>query len=105
VISEVQLDKAMNYLAETDVECAELRANVARSEFMAKVCEGLHYKSASGSVEDRKQEARTTQAVIDEWEKHFVAITKYETVRARRMRAELLVEVWRSQNANRRQAA
>ena len=105
MIDQDKMERAMDYLAETDAECAHLRADVARSEFMAKVCEGLHYKSASGSVEDRKQEARTTQAVIDEWEKHFVAITKYETVRARRMRAELVVEVWRSQNANRRQAA
>ena len=105
MIEEKQLEKAMNYLADTDREGAELKADVARTEFLAKVCEAMHYKAGEGSIEDRKQSARLAPEVKAAWEKHFQAITEYETVRAKRERAVLTVEVYRTESANRRRAA
>jgi hypothetical protein len=102
MISEIQLDKAMNYLAETDAEGAELKADVQRTEFMAKVTEALWFKQAEGGVEERRQYVKTLEPVKDAWEKHFAAITKYETVRAKRERAVLVVDVYRTQASNRR---
>lgn len=109
MITDELLERAMTFLAESDIECAELKANVARSEYLAKVGESLAYTLASArktlNVEGCKAEARTSQTVMDAWEKHFSAVKAYEVMRARRERAVLTVEVWRSQNANRRQAA
>lgn len=105
MIDEIRLEKAMNYLAASDMECAELRAEVARSEYMAKVEEALSFKMSEGSVEARKCEARVSPGVREAWEKHFSAIQAYELVRARRSRAELVIDIYRTQSANRRQAA
>lgn len=105
MIDDALLDKAMNFLADTDEPCAELKANVARSEYLAKVSESLSFTLATGNNEERKADARTSQTVQEAWEKHFAAVEAYERMRARRERAILTIEVWRSQNANRRQAA
>jgi autonomous glycyl radical cofactor GrcA len=105
MIDEIKLEKAMNYLAMTDQECAEAKANVARTEFMAKVTEALSFKMAEGNIEARKAEARVSPGVREAWEAHFKAIESYEVIRARRQRAELVVDIYRTQSANRRQAA
>lgn len=109
MIDELTLDKAMNFLAETDSECAELKANVARSEHMAKVAEAMAYLTVPNSerknVEHRKAEAKTSDEVKDRWADHFDAVKAYEVVRARRERAVLTVDVYRTQAANRRAGA
>lgn len=105
MIEEAKLEAAMNYLATTDEVCAELKTNVARSEYMAKVAESMAFNLLEGPMEARKNEARVATSVKDAWESHFQATQAYEIVRARRERAVLTVDVWRSQNANRRQAA
>jgi hypothetical protein len=95
----------MEYLSLSDVESAELKSNVARTEYLAKVAEALSFQIAEGSVEAKKCEARVSPGVREAWEKHFSAIQAYEIVRARRQRAELVVDIYRTQSANRRQAA
>ncbi len=105
MIDEAKLERAMNYLAETDEVGAELKTNVARTEYMAKVAESMVFNLLEGGAEVRKHCARADSAVREAWETHFKALQAYEVVRARRERAVLTVDVWRSQNANRRQAA
>ena len=105
MIDESTLERAMDYLSDTDVECAALKADVHRSEYLAKVAEALAFQLAEGSIEAKKAEAKRVTTVQDAWEKHFSAMQAYEIVRAKRERAVLTVEVWRSMNANRRQAA
>lgn len=102
MISPARLEKALTYLAETDEVCASHKAEVARSEYMAKVADAMAFKLAEGNNEERKVEARLAQPVIEAWEKHFKAVQAYETIRAKREREILIVDVWRSLNANRR---
>lgn len=103
-ISDERLDKAMCFLAETDLECASRKAMVLRTEFLAKHAEALVYKALGneGSVEDRKQSVRLDESVKKAWEEHFIAVREYENVKAQRERNVLVVELWRSTNANRR---
>jgi hypothetical protein len=80
-----------------------MKANVARTEYMAKVAEAVAYKAIpAGSVEDKKAEAKIMPQCMKAWEDHFVAVTEFEKVRARREREVLIIDVWRSINANRR---
>jgi hypothetical protein len=102
MISDDELSEQMTYLAETDSACAERKANVARTEYLAKVAEALAFKLADGNNEERKADARTSSTVGDAWSKHFVAIQQYEEMRAKRERAILTVEVYRTESANRR---
>ena len=105
MIDEQKLERAMNYLAETDETCAELKANVARTDYLAKVAEALAFNLCEGSNDVRKNEARVAAPVREAWEAHFSAMKAYEVVRARRERAILTIEVWRTISANRRLAA
>lgn len=94
----------MQFLATTDLECAERKSMVLRTEFMAKHTEALVYTALGdkGSVEDRKQAMRLDERVVKAWDAHFNAVRDYENVKAQRERNVLVVELWRSINANRR---
>lgn len=103
VVTDERLDKAMSYLATTDLECAERKAMVLRTEFRAKHTEALVYSAfTEGSVEDKKQATRLDERVVKAWDEHFNAVRDYENVKAQRERNVLVVELWRSTNANRR---
>jgi hypothetical protein len=102
-VSETRIGKVLDYLSATDESCAGLRADVQRTEFLAKLAESFAYKMVLvGSIEDKKAEARLTKEVNVAWETHFKAIAAYETVRARREHAQLLVELFRTHAANQR---
>lgn len=104
MIDEAKLERAMEFLAQSDEMGAELKANVARTEYLAKVAESMCFNALDGPMEARKNEARVADSTKVAWEKHFQALQAYEVIRAKRERAVLTVDVWRSQNANRRQA-
>lgn len=105
-ISDEQVEKAMAYLAETDLEFANWRAAVLRTEYLAEVAESMVYKSIQkGSVEDKKRTAKVAPETQKAQEEHFKAVVGFRTVEARRARAVLLIECWRTLQANRRQGA
>lgn len=102
MISDEQLSRALNYLAETDEKAAELRADMERQEYYFKRAKALAFKLAEGTVADRNATAETSPEVTVAAETWFSAIQASESVKAKRQRAALVVEVWRSCNANRR---
>ena len=102
-MDEATIGRVLDYLAATDESCAQLKAEVGKSEHLAKVAEAMAYRSiTNGPVEDRKQEARIMPQCIKAWETHFTTVVAYEKVRARREHAMLLTDMWRSYNANKR---
>lgn len=104
MISTEKLEGALAYLARTDDEIAEAKAVVARSEYLAKLREAFAFKTAEGdTVRDREVVAKTDAEAQEAWNRHFMAVVDYEKLRAKRERAVLTVDVWRSENASRRQ--
>lgn len=97
-----QIERAMQFLATTDLEVGERKGETLRTEFMAKVAESLTYKQLTGGVEERKRALMLDENVQKAWDKHFQAIVQHETLRARRKRAELLIELYRTFEASRR---
>ncbi len=104
VISDERLDKAMCFLATTDLQAATAKSMVLRTEFTAKHTEALVYKALGneGSVEDRKQAVRLDERVVKAWDEHFNAVRDYENLKAQRERNVLVVDLWRTVQANRR---
>lgn len=102
--NEERVSGALQYLASTDEECAGLKAAVKAEEYMLK-----HFKakamaaSASKSIAAKETDALASEAYANAVEQYRDTIAEYETVAARRQRAILTIEVWRSLNANRRQ--
>jgi len=104
LVDESRVDQAMTYLASTDETFAQARGTMLRTEYLADVAESMVYKSIQGgSVEDRKREAKVAPETRAAMEKHFQAVVQFETLKARRAREVLVVDLWRSVNANRRQ--
>jgi hypothetical protein len=98
-----KVESALAYLARTDEELAEAKCEVARTEYLAKLSEAFAFKAATGdTVKDRETVARTAQGPQEAWNGHFSAIATYEKLRAKRERAALTIDVWRSINSNRR---
>jgi hypothetical protein len=100
---EEKMDRALAFLAQTDAQFADTRVAMLRGEYLAEVAENLYFKLLSGTVEDRKREAKMAPEVQAKMEDYFKCVREFEFLRARRKRAELTFEAARSINANRRQ--
>lgn len=104
-IDEERVGKAMRYLAETDLHYAEAKAALESAEILRKRVRARVFLTEDGTVAERQAEAEThtdTEAADDQY---VQAIKAFEELKARRQRAELLIDVWRSLEATRRKAA
>lgn len=104
VVTDERLEQALKMIASTDIEIANARADVLRTEFLAKCSESLAYKSmdSSLSVEDRKRAIPISMGVQEQHEKHWNAVTHYEALRAKREREYMVIELYRTASANQR---
>jgi hypothetical protein len=105
IVSEDRVEKALSLLAQTDLEYAHWRGQVMRAEFLFDSAKALAFKELKGQglgVEESKQLAITTDAVKTAHEEHVKCVVEFEKLKARRKREEMVIEVWRSLNANRR---
>lgn len=100
VISDQRLEQALTFIAESDQQIGHWRAQVLRTEFLAKSAEALAFKSQQGAIEERKQSARLTPEVSAAWEKHFQAVLEYEKLKAQRERQYIVIELYRTMSAN-----
>lgn len=102
--TEADVAKALHYLALTDEQCAKETARVKAMEFEIKTIKAISFLKATGTMAEKEAQAYADtgyQAWIEDYEN---AVADRETTAAKRKRAELTIEVWRSLNANRRQA-
>lgn len=102
IISLETLEKALDFIAQSDHEYGQWKAMMLRTEYMAEVREALVYKTLEGSIEDRKRAAKCDEEVRKAWEEHFQCVAKFEVLKARRARAAITVDLWRSMEATRR---
>lgn len=102
MISDDKLQKALIYLAETDESCAKARGLLAGLDRQAKTVKAVEFLNSPGNVSERNEMAYSSQRYVDHTIKIENATVDYEIMRNKRLTAELIVEVWRSENANRR---
>lgn len=102
-IDEARAEKALLFLEHTDAQYADTRVMMLRAEYLVDVTECMVYKTLEGSIEDRKRLAKSDTATQAKFDDYLKSVRDYEFLRARRRRAELTLEMWRSLNANRRQ--
>lgn len=102
-ITEDRVEEALRYLAETDEECARLRAETGRTEFKAKALKAALFTRGVGTVADRQAAAEMSEEYGQAMGVHFDALAAHEAMRNKRSTETLAVEVWRSLNAARRQ--
>lgn len=97
------MEAALEYLSTTDEQCAALRAEMERAEFRAKRTEQAIFKLSEGTVAERTASAKTSADTEAAYELYFAALQQHEAMRNRRATEAIVIETWRSLNANRRQ--
>ena len=101
MISMERLSRALQYLAETDEACAQLRAEHARAEFKAKSIKNTIFMASEGSIADRNAIAESSQQYQDAKEKEFEFFNGYEAMKNKRATEAIVIDTWRSLNAGR----
>jgi hypothetical protein len=99
-------DKALQYLIDTDEPAAKARAyllGLEKSEKTIIAVEILDKKGTPGTVPEKDAMARTSHEYKAWKEDYEDAVLDMELYRNRRHTAELIIELWRSEGANRRQ--
>lgn len=105
MISDDRLTKAMTFLAETDEEAADLRANMEKMEHKAKAVKDTVFKHLQGTVADRQAAAGCSDEYGAAMNEYFDALRMYEYVRNKRQTEAIVIDVYRTQAANRRVSA
>jgi len=102
-ITQLQVERAINYLAQTDDIYGELVGRCKALEYRIKVARSQAFLDATGTIAERDSIAQTSQEYKDKIDEYENAVMEKEIIAAKRKRAELTCDVWRSINAARRQ--
>ena len=102
-ITQEQMEDALQYLSDTDETCAALRADMERAEWRAKRTKSTVFTLSVGSVAERNALADTHADTAAAYEKYFEALQKFESMKNQRATKAIVIDIWRSLNANRRQ--
>lgn len=106
IIDEERLERALTFLAESDRHYAECKAELARSEILCKRVRARIYLEtpSTETVAVRNAMTETAKDVCDADEGYCRRLREFETLKAQRQRAEIVIDVWRSLEASRRKA-
>src|SRR6185436_9397519 len=103
MISDDRLTKALTYLAETDDPCAMAKSLMDGLENQKKSVLSIAFLQADAkTVAEREAIAYASETYIAHIGKLEAATYDYETMRNKRLTEELIIECWRSMNANKR---
>ena len=100
-ITREKLEGAMQYLAETDEEWARLKSNVEAKDYARKSIRAEIKLEKKGSNNLRLDIAEASSEYQNACKDKTDAMYDFLVVDARRKRAQLTIEVWRSLNAAR----
>jgi hypothetical protein len=104
IVSENNVSDALTYLADDPHPLARARKDITDAENKAKRLYARTFMDADGSVEARKSAAEIDAEYIAAKDDEAEAIFQLERHKARVRAAEMLIEVWRTENANIRAA-
>jgi len=103
-VSEKNVGDALTYLAQDPHPLAAARFNLTLAEnFTRETYAGL-FLLAEGTVKERESRADIDATMKDARTKEADCVLEYERHRSRVKAAEMLLEVWRTENANARAA-
>lgn len=105
IISEDRLEKALRMLATSDEPFAELKASMLRREYQMDLNRKKCFLVAEGNNEERKAQAEISPEVTERANLYYDTVAEYEKLKAKRATEELIVEVFRTLEASRRQGA
>lgn len=97
-------DAALQFLTESCDAIAAAKSELERSEILRKRVRRRHFVSSEGSVAQREALAEVHEDTAAADDRYIEAVAAYEALRAKRELQVILVDVYRTQAASRRQA-
>ena len=92
----------MDFLAETDDPYAEAKTALLRNEILCKRVRARVFVTEEGAIEVRKAKVEGHAEVIAADESLCASTLNFEALKAKRSRAEILIDVYRTLEASRR---
>jgi len=100
IVTEVELEKALDFLRDNARALGDAKARLIRAGHMLKHIEALEFKMSDASSNDKRQaDARTSEAYVTALNEDAEAAGAYEAMKALREAAALKIEAWRSESA------
>lgn len=99
MITEQQVEDALNFLSMTDQECAQLRRAVEAHEWLADKETSLNFLATDGTdvtVAERNHIAKTSQSVQQQKDKWLDALQAFHELENKRQTARLRIGCWQS---------
>jgi hypothetical protein len=100
-----RVEAAMMFMAETDEPYAVAVTELESSEIRRKRVRARMFLSSGGTVAERNAEAEVHDETVAADEAYAKALLQKETLKARRQRAELVIELYRTLSANQRRGS
>ena len=104
-VEDSNVERAMHFLAETDVLYAEAKVGVERAEIFRKRVRSRLFITGTGTVAERQAQAETHSEAESADCDYLEALKVFEELKAKRQRAELVIDLYRTVEASRRKAA
>ena len=103
VISSDRAEKALNFLVDSDHKLALLEGELRNAEQRADIQEQLGFLEANGAnVREREAKAKTEAKYLAALGDVTRAEIEYKTLKYQRQTADILINMWRTQESTRR---
>lgn len=102
MITDDQIEAALNYIRDKAEDLADARAKAKFLDHKRKVIRASYFTEASGTVAERESFAETRDEYKQCIEEYREAVHQDVLISTRIKAAELKIEVWRTLNANNR---
>lgn len=104
IVKDSHVEAALNYLNAQPHPLAVARYNVTVTETAAKAAYARAFLEATGTVKERECAAEVSDEYQAAKAAEADAVMEFEDQRTKQKRADALIEVWRSEQANTRSA-
>ena len=103
LVSVDRAEKALIYMAESDMEYAQLKADVERDNYICKRTRaGIFLSQETGSIEQKKANAEVSSEVLEAETTRTSSLTTYEYVAAKRKTEQIILDIYRTEESTRR---
>lgn len=100
IVTEEQVEKALNYLRDSAQRIGELTADARMREHMLKHIKALEMKKSEGPISAQERDALASEAYFKGLNDDAAAASALAVERALREAAAMKIEVWRTQSSN-----
>lgn len=100
-LTEARMEEALNFMADSDENLANLLADMERAEWRAKATRQAIFVTLTGTVADREARACIHEETEKAQQHYFTAVQAYNSLRNKRATEQIVIDCWRSINASR----